>query len=151
MQMTCNCTSFSPSEVATASVLINRDLHSLYQVSYRHLLTINSSKSFVIIFGNKNFRDTAKNSLHLIVNDVPTPFSDSARELGLYIDYQLRFGEHVTCMLRKAYMSLKLIFAQRHCLNTDVKKSLCEALVLSHFNHFDVAYVTCLDSIQSQP
>ena len=49
--------------------------------------------------------------------------------------------------MAKAYSSLKLIFSNRHILNFNLKRMLCESLVLSHFNYCDFVFGFCLDQI----
>lgn len=68
------------------------------------------------------------------------------KSLGLIIDTKIRFKEHITYKLQRAYSSLKLIYNQRHYLDRDVKKMLCDSLVLSHFDHCDSVYGPCLDN-----
>lgn len=68
------------------------------------------------------------------------------KSLGLILDAQLRFKSHVNYMLRKAYITLKTIYPHRQYLDQNIKKELCDSLVLSHFNHCDNVYGPCLDS-----
>lgn len=142
--------SFHPSELQECRDLINLDLANLLSVSSDHLLKINPSKSSAIIFCNDNIREYVSSELTLKIGSDVITFTDSAKSLGLIIDYKLRFRQHVTAKLQKAYGSLKMIYSQRHFLNVEIKKMLCDSLVMSHFNHCDTVYGPCIDSIESR-
>nr|CAI5856460.1 unnamed protein product [Callosobruchus analis] len=63
--------------------------------------------------------------------------SANARNLGVLIDTELRFKPHVNICIRNAYGNLKMIYQSRNFLSRDVKRNICEALVLSKFNFCD--------------
>lgn len=142
--------SFPLSELDEANGKINQDLNTILNVSNNHALKINADKSCAVLFGSENQRRVALEILKIQFGNDTIPFSDSCKSLGLIIDYKLRFKEHVTYMLRKAYTSLKLVYSQRHCLTKDIKKLLCDSLVLSHFNYCDTVYGPCLDSMDAK-
>lgn len=75
---------------------------------------------------------------------------DSTKNLGLYIDTDLRFSNHVLNKTKVAFANLKLIYAHRQILNSSTKKLLCDALVLSHFNFADAVYGPCLTIVDSR-
>jgi hypothetical protein len=53
-------------------------------------------------------------------------------------DRTLRFKEHLNNLIKKAFSSLKLLYAARDILCQKLKEQLCESLVLSHFNYCGV-------------
>lgn len=67
--------------------------------------------------------------------------------MGLIIDYNLRFKEHVSQCIRRSYISLKMLYPHRKLLSETLKIKLAEVLVLSHFNYCDVIYGPCLEKI----
>lgn len=138
--------SFSLRDLHESNELINNDLNALVSTSVNHLLKINPSKSCAILFSSENIRNNVMNELSLHIGNEAIPFKNCIKSLGLLIDHKLRFKEHITTKLQKAYLSLKLIYSQRHFLGHDIKKNLCESLVLSQFNHCDCVYGPCLDS-----
>lgn len=140
---------FNHSNYLQATDLINADLQKIKQVSEEHNLNLNSSKSCVMIFGNKNNINFLKDNLNINIDGVALPIVDSAKNLGLIIDNDFRFKNHVKKMLQKSFMSLKLLYSNRHILNFNLKKNLCESLVLSNFNYCDFIYGPCLDSFST--
>lgn len=120
------------------------DLQLLQQNSAYHCLVLNPKKSKVLLFGRKHARDQCRDLLHITLNGEALITSNVARNLGLLLDVDLRFSEHINSCVRKAFANLKLIFNQRHLLDVNLKKSLCDSLVLSHFSFCDTLYGPCL-------
>ena len=138
--------SFSPIDYVMAEDNINTDLNALLKISTDHMLQLNPSKSSIILFGNKNVTDDIRKQMNIKIGNNQLQFTDKSKSLGLIIDSQLKFKDHVTYILKKTYYALKSIYEHRHCLEQNVKKILCDSLVLSHFNHCDQVYGPCLDN-----
>lgn len=138
--------SFPPSEMNVFCQMINQDLERLFKCAQKHGLKINPAKSTVIVFGSKSHRIHLQNVCSFIMGGEVVPFKEHVKNLGLIVDNDLRFRVHVNNLLRKAYVSLKMIYPHRRCLAREVKILLCDSLVLSHFNYCDSVYGPCLDS-----
>lgn len=136
--------SFAESQLQQAIDKINSDLSAIYNMSQKYCLTINPTKSQIILFGPKNVRKRCSDKLIFYLNNEPLSFSETVKNLGLNIDSNLTFDKHVNYIISKSYSSLKLIYNNSTLLNFKVKKVLCEALVLSHLNFLDVVYGPCL-------
>lgn len=128
--------------------VINSELQMIKQLSDEHDLKLNSSKSNLILFGSNNKKLFLKDKLNIQIDGVHLPVIDHAKNLGVILDTDLRFKEHVKKLLQKSYSSLKLIYANRDILNFKLKKILCESLVLSHFSYCDFIYGPCLDQFE---
>ncbi|KAF2900646.1 hypothetical protein ILUMI_05539 [Ignelater luminosus] len=139
--------SFKPENAQLASVLINEDLHKLFSMSQDHCLKINSSKSYIMVFGNRNFRSALASQINASIGGNNIQYVDAARNLGLYLDDSLCFKTHVSKAIQKAYASLKLLYANRFMLNTNLEIMLCDSMVFSQFNFCDQVYGACLDKI----
>lgn len=138
--------SFSPHDIYEASAGINKDIEALVAKSRGHSLNINASKTSVLVFGPQNVRSAVSNQLQITVEGQQISPVESARNLGLTLDTDLRFKLHINNKIAAAYASLKLIYINRYYLSKKVKTILCEALVLSKFNFGDVIFSPCLDS-----
>lgn len=139
--------SFERNDALNSNNLINKDLDSLLKISNDHLLKINPSKSSVILFTSNIDRNAIINNLEFRIGRDIIPFKDHTKNLGLILDYKLRFKEHITQLLKKCYTSLKIIYSLRSYLTYDIKKMLCDSLILSQFNYCDSVYGPCLDSV----
>lgn len=137
--------SFPPNDAETANYLINQDLRSVIALSKKHNLHINPNKSSLLIFGNKIFRAATEIKISITVENVPLPLVSVTKNLGLVLDSDLKFTSHISKCVQKAYSTLKLLYSNRHVLNQNLRKLLCEQLVLSFFNYCDIVYGPCID------
>lgn len=135
---------FEEKDTQQACQNINEDLQSLLKISSNFCLNINATKSKAMLFGRTAARNRVSSDVNISVNNETIDLTDSAKNLGLILDYNLKFSAHVSSIVKKSYCSLKLIYANRHILNRKTKIILCEALVLSHLNYVDVVYGPCL-------
>lgn len=139
--------SFSVDQIIQAQQLINNDLNLLHNLCLKHNLKLNSNKSQIMIFGSKNKVNEVKNIINIQINNTSLPIVNSAKNLGLVIEDDLRFKTHVSTLLKKTYMALKLLYSSRFIINQKLKVLLSESLVLSLFNYCDFIYGPCLDVI----
>lgn len=143
--------SFDIDESQQAIAALNVDLYELNEISRKHCLTLNPKKSIAIVFGRRGdreqFLETFSQSIKL--NDQVIPFRSCVKNLGLHIDNDLRFTEHVSQAVKRAYAGLKLLYTNRHVFDKNTKTLLCNSLVLSHFNYCDVIYGPCLTAFDS--
>lgn len=137
--------SFDIDVYAEAELQINRDLETLSRLSEGHNLHLNPSKSCMMIFGNRNRVGFLNNAINIHINGSKINTVENAKNLGLLLDNKLRFKEHLKKIFQKTYLSLKLLYSNRHILNLKLKRTLCESLVLSNFNYCDYVYGFCLD------
>jgi len=137
--------SFFPAEAKQAVAALNYDLNRIYDVSMKHCLQLNAGKSAVIVFGRKGDRDKFLLDNHSIeINGQRVKFCDSVKNLGIVMDKDLRFTQHISKCLQKAYLMLKFIYQNREFLSRKHKIMLCESLVLSQLNYGDAVYGPCL-------
>lgn len=118
---------------------INSDLQSVCNYANKHGLTLNPAKSSMLVFGDVNL-----SNFDIRLDNVSIQPSNQVKSLGIVIDRELRFSNHITFLLKKAYSKLKLLFNYRHLFDRKTKTLLCESLVLSHFNYCDYVYGPCL-------
>lgn len=136
---------FAIENTATAGDLINLELDKIRTLSIEHNLNLNSSKSNLMLFGAKNKVNAIKNILNINIDGTTLPIVNKAKSLGVTFDSDMRFKSHIKNLMQKSFSSLKLIYACRHILNFNLRKMLCESLVLSHFNYCDVVFGFCID------
>lgn len=142
--------SFFPKDADRACELINQDLNTLYTFSQDHSLFLNPKKTVALLFGKNKDRLLNKESMQLIINNVPVSFSEESKVLGLWLDSELRFDKHISECIRKSIFKLKMLYSSRTMLDTSLKLMLCESLVLSTFNHCNVVYGPCLTAANCQ-
>lgn len=135
---------FKPTDIVHVSNLINDTLNNVVTLSREHNLKLNPKKSKLICFGSRLGKIYVKANLNVFIDNQMIPFVNFANNLGVIVDEDLRFSEHLKHLNKKAYSALKLIYSNRHILGYDLKRLLCETLVLSHYQYCDFIYGPCL-------
>lgn len=136
--------SFGPNDILEAIGKLEHDLNVLQRASEAHCLTINPAKSQILLFGRPQCRKQNENLLQISINNATLNTCPTAKNLGLLMDTDLRFSGHINNCVKRAFANLKLIYNQRALLNENLRKMLCDSIVLSHFNYCDVLYGPCL-------
>lgn len=138
--------SFNPDKIEEANYRINRDLNKLATISKGFGLELNADKCKLLLFGRKGAvkKCIESGKLNIEIDGSRMDFVISAKNLGVELDQSLRFTKHVSQLIRKSFLKLKLIYSMRLLLNQETKKQLCESLILSNFNYADVVYHKCL-------
>lgn len=139
--------SFPPSNIVDACNKINCDLKSISDYAQQNNLKLNSSKSAVMCFCQlgKN-KDFVLENLKLTLNGVFLHPTSSARNLGVLFDDDMRFRKHVSALVNKAYVALKLLYSNKDIFDFKLRKKLCESLVLPILHHAIGVYYSCLDN-----
>lgn len=130
---------FNAENITDVCAKLNTDLQTIYAYSRSLCLTLNPSKSKVVVCGAYNPDDIC-----ISLNNEILEIELEAKNLGVIFDGKLRFGNHVTACIKKAYTGLRSLYPHRHSLEVNVKKKLCDALILSLFTHADTVYGPCL-------
>lgn len=139
--------SFKPDELNLAVTHLNSDLDSISKASNNHALTLNASKTKVLLFGTNNLYQRFVKDVKLKLNNVELEVVSEAKNLGLWMDNSFRFRLHVSKCIQKAYSCMRLMYPHRTYLSTKMKTILCETLVLSQFSYCSSVYSFCLDSV----
>lgn len=133
--------SFKPQNTEQAVKMINEDLKSILVWSHENALVLNPQKSKFLVLGTKHQRNSVvEQSPRIQINGEDIERVLSARNLGLVIDGDLRFEQHVQLKIRNAFYRLKVLYTIRNFLTEKVRSLLTESLVLSLLNYGDVVY-----------
>lgn len=135
---------FDATNLDAACEAVNSDLNLLVDLSKQYCLTINPSKSKAMLFGRKVRIETLRSQLNIQMEGKKLQVVTVARSLGLEMDVNFNFETHISKCMKKAFSSLKLIYASKNFLNFRFRTILCESLVLSHFNYADSVYGPCI-------
>nr|CAH7760114.1 unnamed protein product [Callosobruchus chinensis] len=137
--------SFDNEDQQRAELIINQDINKLLNFPEDHGLSINPSKSYLMLFGRPINDDTQH--FELKINNQSVRSTQVARNLGLMFDDAPRFKSHVSGCIKRTYASFKALYSHRHYLSRALKIMLCDIpiLVLRHFKFSDVVYGPCLN------
>nr|CAI5833066.1 unnamed protein product [Callosobruchus analis] len=139
--------SFQPENYESATSTINTDLQHITTYAQSHSLRFNAAKSSSVLFCSRKNREFLKSVMKIKVNDQDIPFSQCAKDIGLYIDENLRFQQHVENISKVCYLRLRLLYASRLLLNKSIRKALCESLILPKISYCNIIYFPCLDAV----
>lgn len=134
---------FTADNSLAASNCVNADLSLINTWCQKNGLLLNAAKSKHLLIGSAHELRQV-DELALMIDDVEIPFVSHARDLGLIIDSLLKFDKHVGMVCQRVYCTLKLLYPYKRLLDTSVKKTLVNALVMPHFNYCDVVFGPCL-------
>ena len=117
--------------------LINRFEHCIAEVKAWmkvNKLKLNDEKTEVILLGNNNITKYVPSpSLH--INDISLEATDKVKNLGVTIDKNLSLSFFISSLCKNSYVQLRKIASIRHCLTTEVTKTLVTSLVLSRLDY----------------
>ena len=119
---------------------INRDLKLLSDISVAHGLILNGSKTEMLIFGSQKDIIVSSPDFRIYLNDQLLAPKSSCRNLGLWIDVDLRFTTHVSKIIHKAYCTLRSLYMHKDILSKELKLKLCNSLILSHLAYSSIVY-----------
>ncbi|KAK6764801.1 hypothetical protein RB195_024937 [Necator americanus] len=91
-------------------------------------LRINHDKSLVMHIGKGNVAEYSMNGVALKI-------CKSVRDLGIFVDYNLNFTEHIDHIVRKAYSALFRLFRIVHTSNPTILTRLYKSFVLPHLEY----------------
>lgn len=132
--------SFKPEQAQITALNINEDLFSIKEVSYSHLLSLNNNKSEVVLFGKERASIAIDPNFRISINSNILKINTVCKNLGLFIDNDLRFFTHVNHLVKTCFYILKHLYMHKLYLDTEVKLKLTESLILSRIAYCNVVY-----------
>ncbi|CAG4957224.1 unnamed protein product [Colias eurytheme] len=120
---------------------VNNDLEVINVWAKRNALLLNLSKTKLMILGTKTqCQKIKKHDLKIGLGNIQIARVDSARNLGVLMDEELRYEDHINLLVRNAFYKLKVFYQFREHLTEKARVTLTESLVLSAFNYCDTVY-----------
>ena len=136
--------SFLPDDLPEVCDRVECELNCLHSEIEKHALKVNSDKTQCILFTKKGKLNIHQDQIDIFLRGNRLSFSESVTSLGVVIDDQLNFERHVSRLCGRAFSSLRSLYVSRKVLSVEVKRLLCDSLVLSHFNYCDVVFGPCM-------
>ena len=81
--------------------------------------------------------------ISLCVNDMNIPLKSCVKLLGVFIDYELNFSDHVTYLCKRASRQLNAVRRVAKYLKKDCLMKLFYALVISNFSYYATVWHFC--------
>ena len=120
--------------------IVQRGLNSFNDWSTRNKLTINESKTKVIIFSSSAKFKTLRGQMTLKMNDKPLELVETMRYLGITLDYELSFKPHVKGLIKTVQYKGYLLKHAEKCLPKDARLSVYKAYIVPIIDYGDILY-----------
>lgn len=122
---------YNTDNYADLEVEINNDLVSFSNWAYMHKLTVNVTKTKYMIF--KTFNNALNLNLHL--NNIPVERVYQFKHLGLIIDQNLNWDDHLTCLKKRISPIAGVFWRLKNILTQSTKKQLYYGFFNSHVQY----------------
>ena len=106
-------------------------LSSISDWTNAHFLKLNESKTHVMVFGNKSFKESVNLSGCLNSSGSLLPLSHATKLLGTHIDDTLSFDLHVSKTVSSSLIILKNVRSIRKFLTPDAAETLIHSIITS--------------------
>ncbi|KAJ8711529.1 hypothetical protein PYW07_014674 [Mythimna separata] len=135
--------------LSEAIITINRDLARICEWSKKYGLTVNPTKTQVIVVGSSRMvsRIDWTTLPQISFDNSIIPFSDKVKNLGIFIDKNFSWTAQLQEVSRKLYASAASLRRLRNFLPTATKIALAQSLLLPILDYADASY---LDLTQEQ-
>ena len=139
--------SFSPNEgeswesaALRVSLSIGDDLKAIQEWAKANCLKLNPSKTEFLLIGSEPLRKKA--NMMLDFGGAPLEPVDKAKSLGVILDSNMTFNEHIDLVCKRMASKLGQLYGVKGCLSFRFKKALVQSLVLSHLNYCELLYLS---------
>ncbi|XP_022823947.1 uncharacterized protein LOC111354632 [Spodoptera litura] len=140
---------FKLSEVDSAIEAMNRDLGGVDEWAKSFGLQINPLKSKAMIIGGRFYRNALSISAldPLILNGNVIPYTDVAKNLGVFINSNLSWGEQVNEISRKVHFSLHSLKRLQSLLPLKTRINLMQSLIRPLIDYADACYLDATEEL----
>ena len=119
-----------------------------------YYLKLNESKTEIIVFGSRHFKNNLTVDHITTVNDEVIPFVDKVKYLGAHLDDSLTLKGHVNQITSQCYMNLRKIKCIRSFLSQHQCEILVSATVTSRLDYcnslfFRLNWTNCLSKLEN--
>ena len=130
---------YSWSNIRDLEQKLNSDLTNLCQWFNNNFLTLNVSKCKFVLFGSQR-KVRSCSQLSLKINDHVLERKDSFKYLGVTIQENLSWSDHIEILSRKISQRLSLLRRIRHLLPLHARLTIYNSLILPLFDYGDIAW-----------
>ena len=125
---------YNSRDIVELGVTVNNELRHVVNWFIANRLSVNIKKTNFVLFGTyaklKN-----KPSLKITMNDIEIARSKTAKFLGVLIDCNLTWTDHIELVSQKISKNVGIIKRIRHCLLSNVLNTLYNTLILPYLNY----------------
>ena len=123
--------------------MLEVDLESVLQWIERNHLLMNVAKTQMMVLSRKRKKCQAE-QVHVALRGVEIAKRESVKYLGVLVDRELSWMDHVRKVRIKSLNTLGMIRRVSSCLPVITRRTLYNALVLPHFDYCSVCCMTLM-------
>ncbi len=132
----------SGKEIDVIQKELSNNLQSVHHWLVDNKLSLHLGKTEAILFGSKRKIKNAK--IEVTCNSIPIKQQASVKYLGMTIDQNLSGDKVANSVISKCNGRLKFLYRNKQCLDRNARKTLCNALIQSHFDYACSCWYTSL-------
>lgn len=125
---------FSHKDPDVISSVLGNELENCSKWLVDNKLSLHLGKTECILFSSKKKLSKIKN-FSVECNNHSIVSQPSVKYLGSVLDNDLSATSIVNSIVKKINSRIRFLYRQKHCLNMDMKKLLCNSLVQCHFDY----------------
>ena len=126
---------FSSDDLHTLVSNLQVDVNNILHWFHDNKLSINVNKTFAMLIGSRKRLDTIENIPHILVNNVPLPYMDQCKYLGVTLDKHLSWDIHIDNLCKKLKPKVGVISRLRHILNKNLLNTVYKTIIQPHIDY----------------
>ena len=130
---------FAHKKDSSYELILNRELEALSVWFTANRLSLNVSKTKLVIFGSKNC-NLMHVSLNIRLNRNSLEKSNVAKFLGIDIDSNLCWKSHISKVQHKIARVIGILYKIRYKINTETTLLIYNALIMPHLNYCNMSW-----------
>ena len=141
---------FASNNILNINTVLNEDLARVEKWLIANKLTLNASKTEVMLIGSRQRLSTFHNPLSLIVDGAPISQVSSTKSLGVHIDQNLSWNVHVEKLCKKIASGVGALKRARSFVPYETLRSVYMSLVQPHFDYWDSVWGNCTKALANK-
>ena len=141
---------FASNNILNINTVLNEDLARVEKWLIANKLTLNASKTEVMLIGSRQRLSTFHNPLSLIVDGAPISQVSSTKSLGVHIDQNLSWNVHVEKLCKKIASGVGALKRARSFVPYETLRSVYMSLVQPHFDYCDSVWGNCTKALANK-
>ena len=134
---------YSNGNIHSIQSSLNKDLRNINRWLTLNELTLNVTKTEFMLIGLRQKLSNLPSLPSLKINNAPIKHSQYSKSLGVLIDENLTWGNHVDALSKKIASSTRAIKPINHCLPPTALHDVYYGLFQSHFDYCRVVWGNC--------
>lgn len=145
VQLVATCT---PQHVTSLISRINEDLTRAHYWAHTNGLILNPKKTIAMLFSRKTYKPPDNSSI--ILNGIPIPFSDNAKNLGIWFDKHLTWDYHIHKLSNMIFGSVSSLRKVAWALPFATRMRLARTLIVPIMSYGCTVYSTLSGSLHDK-